>query len=444
MAAGFLLLAAAPGFAGDVLSASGSLQLSGVIPLNSSSATEIPSLLGRLKLDTPPGNWYVHARLEGGWDGTVHLPAQDHAILKNFEKVYQSNTPYLEIKELYGAFSTERLELRAGIQRFSWGRLDEYPVNDLLNPWDYTRFIRKPLEDRKIGVPSLSARLGKDDWSLEAVWVPLFVPYRLPLPNERWSGFSGAAQLTTATGITVEPDEAVLPGRILNNSSVGLRLRQTGPVDWSINLFHGYDPRPVFKTTRLVITPTAIDPGYQPDFHKMTSVGIDAATVAGEWSLRGEAAYSVGRYFNTRWDLWGYPLTIAPGIYPLLPNEKKSDAIDYGIGIDYRLFEECLLTMQVQQSVILDRPETLFARKLETIVWGNIKTGWLNQRLETNLNIAYNPEHSDYMVKANAMYTFNDSWKGGITAVMLAGDEQSVFGRYSRNDQLEAEIVYSW
>ena len=65
--------------------------------------------------------------LEGGWDGTVHLPVKDHSTLKYGDRVYQSTTPFLEFKELYGSYSTNFLDVRAGVQRYSWGRLDEYP-----------------------------------------------------------------------------------------------------------------------------------------------------------------------------------------------------------------------------------------------------------------------------------------------------------------------------
>ena len=68
----------------------------------------------------------------------------------------------------------------------------------------------------------------------------------------------------------------------------------------------------------------------------------------------------------------------------------------------------------------------------------------MNQKVETNLNLAYNPEHGDGMAKANAWYVFTDSWKAGITAVSFTGPPQSLFGRFSRNDQVEAELIYSW
>ncbi len=225
-------------------------------------------------------------------------------------------------------------------------------------------------------------------------------------------------------------------------------MRRSGNVEWTLNFFHGYDPKPVFRTTALVIDPrpgeVLIDPGYTPDFHKITSIGFDTAAVTGDWSIRAEAAYIMNRYYNIRRELWGYPPIPSPGATPLNPIEHKSDELDYGIGVDYRPFEDGLLTMQAQQTIIIHRPDTLYERRAETLLWANLKIGWMNQKVETNLSIAYNPEHGATMVKANAWYVFTDSWKAGIFAIDLNGPPQSIFGRYAHNDQVDAELVYSW
>ncbi|MBP1751823.1 MAG: uncharacterized protein H6Q57_659 [Geobacteraceae bacterium] len=443
-----LLFSSSACLAGDFLSISGRLDLLGVVALESDSIMEDPSFTGRLKIDTPPSKWSLHSWLEGGWDGSVKLPAKDHSLLKLYDEVYQSNTPWLEFKEFYLSFSAKDLELRAGVQRYSWGRLDEYPINDLLNPWDYTRFILRTLEDRKIGAPSLSANLNKDNWSLDAVWIPRFVPYRLAMPDERWSGVPGISALLHIPNAEVIPDEPNLPSRTFNNGVFGLRVRHAGEIEWALNFFHGYDPRPVVKTTSLVINPqpgkVLVDAGYVPDFHKMTSIGMDAAAVKGDCSLRAETAYSFNRWFNTRQELWGYPPSPGPGVFPLNPNEHKSDTLDYGVAADYRIIEDVLLTMQAQQTVVIHRPDTLYVRQFETLLWANLKVFWMNQKVETNLNLAYNPEHGDGMAKANAWYIFTDSWKAGLMMVVFTGPPQSMFGRFSKNDQVEAELVYSW
>jgi hypothetical protein len=445
----FILLIASPSFADEFPSVSGKLDLRGVEAMENDIVKEDPSLTGQFKLDTNDPTWRFHSWLEGGWDGSVKRPTQNKTVFKNYDQVYQSNTPYLEFKELYGTYSADNLDLRAGIQRFAWGRLDEYPPNDLLNPWDYTQFLRKTLEDRKIGVPSVSASVHSGEWTYETVWVPVFVPYRLPLPDERWAGASLASTISRSIpNAEITPQEPDLPDRTLEHGNVAMRIKQSGDLEWALDLFHGYDPRPMFKTTALTIMPQAgsitIDPGYVPDFHRITVVGADAAAVRGDLSFRAEAAYTFNRYLDIRRELWGYPAVPAPGIYPLNPIEQKHDVLEYGFGADYRLFEDGLLTFQAQQTWIFGNVDLLYERKVETIIWANLKAGFMNQKIETNVNVAYNPEHGDRMSKANAWYVFSDAWKAGVTYVGFTGPQQSFFGRFSRNDQAEAELVYSW
>lgn len=431
--------------ADTALSASGSLDLRGVWALESDSAKEDPGVEGRIKFDASGAKWRFYSWLEGGWDGAVTRPSRNHSLFKNFDEVYQDNTPYLEFKECYLEYAARTFGVRAGIQRFAWGRLDEYPVNDLLNPWDYTRFLRKSLENRKIGVPSLSLSAYATDWTFQTVWLPWLVPYRLSMPDERWSGVP-RIPIPNAEFTPQEPD---LPPRTPENGSVGFRARHMGDIEWAVNVFHGYDPRPVFQTTALTIMPAGtalvIDPGYMPDFHRITSLGLDAAFVTGDWSVRAEAAYSFNRFFNIRRELWGYPTSPTPGIFPLNPDTQvKSDTLDYGIGADYRPFEDGLLTVQAQQTLIFDRTDAFYERKIETLLWANLKAGFLNQKIETTLALAYNPEHGSTMSRAGATYIFTDKWKAGLTAVLFDGPAQSIFGRFARNDQVEAEMKYSW
>lgn len=412
--------------------------------LRAESVPEDPGLSGRIKLDVSASPWRLHSWIEGGWDGAVTRPSRDHSLLKSFNEVYQDNTPFLEVKELYLEHAGGLLDLRLGIQRFSWGRLDEYPANDLLNPWDYSQFLRRTLEDRKIGVPSLFAGVNAGDWTVQAVWVPVLVPYRLSMPDERWSLTSSVP----APNAEIIPAEPVLPPRRTRNGSIGLRVLHAGGIEWAVDFYHGYDPRPVFRSTSLTIVPLGgkllIDPGYVPEFHRITSLGLDGATVLGNLSIRAEAAYSWNRVFNVRTELWGYPAAPLPGSYPLDPAELESDALDYGIGADYLPFEDVMLTVQAQQTVIFDRTDALYDRRVETLVWTNLRIGWMNQKIETNVAAAWNPEHGAVMSKANAYYTFSDSWKAGVTGILFDGPPQSFFGRYARNDQIEAEIITAW
>ncbi len=441
-----ILLLASPSFADDSLS--GRLVLRGVEELDDESAPEDPGISGRIKLDVDGPAWLLHSWLEGGTDGTVRRPKRDNSLFRSYDEVYQDNTPYLEFKELYVARSIGDADIKLGIQRFTWGRLDEFPPNDLLNPWDYSQFIRKSLEDRKIGVPSVSGTLNSGDRTYEAVWQPFLVPYRLAMPDERWSGTGISSKLSQMPNAEVIPQEPDLPEREFKHGNLGLRTIARGEVEWAVNMYHGYDPRPVFRTTGLVIVPLSgklvIDPGYEPSFHRITALGLDAAAVRGDFSLRAETAYVFNKYYNTRTELWGYPAAPTPGAHPLNPIEVKSDTLEYGIGFDYRPFEDGMITAQAQQTMILRHRDTLYERNIETLIWANLKVGWMNQKLETSAILAYNPEHGAHMAKAGASYVFTDYWKAGLTAVFFNGPEQSSFGRYSANDQVDAELTYSW
>ena len=442
-----LLGAAVPPLAAeDDISVSGRLSSRASLALDDSSIKEDPSLTGRLLIDARQSIWRLYTWLEGGWDGTVASPNSDHAILKDLDTVYQDNSPYLEVKDLYAERALAGIETRVGIQRFAWGRLDEYPINDLFNPWDYRQFLMKSLEERKIGVPAVSATMSRSDWSGQFVWVPWLVPYRLPGSHERWSLFPATSASPETSGPAFMPLEPDLPARTLKNGSAGLRWQTLGEVEWAVNLFHGFDPRPSFGMTTGAVTArdNTNTLAIVPSFHRITSMGLDAALVAGDWSLRAETAYACNRTFTIRRELWDnpQPQSAAPSTLPAL--EVTSDTLDYGIAADYRPFEDGLLTLQAQQIVILDRPDTLNDQTVETLLWANLKVGWLNQKVETSLNLAWNPEHGATMIKAGAYYILTDFWKIGLTGLLLNGPPQSIFGRYAMNDQVVLEVVYSW
>lgn len=440
-----LLVLAGSALGYETVTTSGRVSGRGVASLDSAGVDEGPSLIGRLEVDARPAAWRLHALVEGGWDGAVRDQEGDQLVFKNFTRVYQDRSPFVDFKELYLQRGTAAFDCRIGIQRFAWGRLDEYPVNDLLNPWEYNRFLVKPLEERKIGVPSVSIESTRSDWTTQLVWAPWFVPYRLADPEARWSvlpvtGFGPEAEV-----IATEPE---LPARTLGNGSFGARIQHSDQIDWALNFFHGYDPRPVFRTTTLRVTQTGdrmlVDPGLAPSFHKITTLGVDGAVILGDVSLRAEAAYTLGRTFNLRQELWGLPTTLAPGVFALNPVEIARDTLDYGIGVDYRLIEDWLLTVQAQQTEIFDRPDTLYDRERETLLWVNLKVSWLNQRLETNLNLASNPEHGATMVRPSVSYTLSDTWKLSVNGLLLDGPPQSIFGRYAPNDQVELMVTRTW
>ena len=420
------------GGAEDAFTVSGRLKLSEDYAVDRHSKRENPEWAARLILDDQRTAWHLHAWMEGSWE--LNQDDQQVTAFKYFDRVYGNEPRSFDPKELFAERKAMGIDWRMGVQRFSWGRLDEYPINDLFNPWEYDQFIIKPMEERKIGVPAVSAGFGRLDWSAQLVWVPWLVPYRLPSPESRWA----------LTATDQEPD---LPARTLDNGAFGVRVQWMSEIESALSFFHGYDPRPVFgRTFRAGIDSKTGWGGFDfvPAFHKITSVGMDAATVIGPVSLRGETAWTSNRVFNIHPALWSDSELQSLETSGLSSIERECDTLDYGLAADYRPFEDGLLTLQAQQTAMLSRPDSLYERPFETLLWANLKVDWLNQKVETHGNLAYNPEHGASMIRAGVTYVFTDSWKTNLTAVILSGPPQSLFGRYAINDQIRLELVYQW
>ncbi|MGC8493549.1 MAG: hypothetical protein ACP5SH_17650 [Syntrophobacteraceae bacterium] len=187
-----------------------------------------------------------------------------------------------------------------------------------------------------------------------------------------------------------------------------------------------------------------IDPGFVPSFHRITSLGTD-----GDWSLPWEGAFAFNRFFDVREQLWGYPEILTPGVFPLNPIENRRNTLDYGLAADYRLgdnrfLQNAVLTLQAQQTLIIDRPDTLYQKEVETLLWGSLIALRKNHRIELSLTLAYNPEHGDWMFKPGAYYVFTDSLKAGVIRLVLRGPSQSLFGAYSDNEQVEIQTIWSF
>jgi hypothetical protein len=87
----------------------------------------------------------------------VHFPPRP-CPAQQIDEAHQSNTPFWN-QELYVGYAANDLSCGRN-PAFCLGRLDEYPINDLLNSGLH-RLILRPLEDRKIGVPVRESEQGQ-------------------------------------------------------------------------------------------------------------------------------------------------------------------------------------------------------------------------------------------------------------------------------------------
>src|SRR5205809_909202 len=177
-----------------------------------------PGALLDLHLDGRATPWLgahldLRTRIGGPFEG-------GHPGVYNFDHEFQNRTPSLEASEAWADVHLKRADLRLGIQKFAWGKLDGVPPTDVVNPRDYHDPLVEDFEERKIGIPALAGtyylpdlpRLGLAELRATLVYVPLAVPPRLALREERWFPAS-----------TVPPSQLVVP-RAVASRALGVPL----------------------------------------------------------------------------------------------------------------------------------------------------------------------------------------------------------------------------
>jgi MMPL family len=228
------------------------------------------------------------------------------------------------VHDAYVEVKAGRVDLRAGLARVVWGRLDEIQPTDVVNPLDVSKFFFEGRSEARLPVALVSGRIYLSNAaSIEAIYVPIFRRGRFDQLEESSSPFMpvlaippglgpcAALECPTVPPILIERDPGVRAG----NGQAGARLSSTiGRLDWSVAAFRGFEPFALYEALPSGIAGPLLVGTTHPRF---TMVGGDFETVRGEWGLRGEVAAFVDDNFQSP------ALAIVPGA-----------SLDAGLGVD--------------------------------------------------------------------------------------------------------------
>jgi len=151
-----------------------------------------PGALLDTQVDVVARSWL---RGHADWRARIGGPFEGgHQGIYNFVHAFQNRSPSLELSEMFADIRSRDADFRIGIQKFDWGKLDGVPPTDVLNPRDYHDPFVAALEEAKIGVPAVEVTyylpeapsLALTQPRATLVYVPIAVPSRLPLLEERW------------------------------------------------------------------------------------------------------------------------------------------------------------------------------------------------------------------------------------------------------------------
>ena len=429
--------------------------------------------------------------LESVVSGAYGGPATDStgAGIYTLDQVFQSRSPSLELEEAFLDWHTASFDVRVGKQKFAWGKLDRFQAVDVLNTERYSDLLLEE-DERKIGAPALQVSYSlperfspTEESRFTVVWIPQYLPFRFPRPEERW--FPPAGMPPSMISIpsfpcvnrTVEAFDAPVGFATSNRSAPDFEPENwgyaarfsgyAGGLDYGLYYYHGFDSQPAF---RLSATASGVLDTSQPNDYLVTAAtrlrpvfrqidlwGADAAYAWGPLTMRAEGAFVRGRPFSRDLrSLIADPTQLAPQIcaafdhfdrgdptaeIDLPPSFVERNAFEWGVGVDYDLFGYLLL-VQVNQTDVLDNDIDLLIEDIETRVLANLRKTFLHDDLTAQL-IAQRAIESEYTLLLPRL-TYQ-VWRGlqvRVGYLMIGGRTSSVIGQYRKNDEAFFRIRY--
>lgn len=448
----------------------GKLELLDVERVETDNPYQDPEGKLRLRLGTDLAS---HFRLQTDLTGTAggtprHSP---RAGVYDYDHVLQDISPSLEVGEAYLDYYSPRLEVRAGLQRFAWGKLDGIQPNDLLNPEKFYDPVLEEENDRKIGIPAIAPTFYlpapssmPSDLRLTAVWEPIFVPYYFPDQDERWYPPLGRVpRQSRVLGFTSNNQARFvnrpLPSRSLEHGTFALRM--TGLIvgaDFGLYYFDGYDTAPTLDVSargfvRLdPLNPQGFDVRSEieifPVFDRIRSAGADLAYSMLGATFRAEAAYVMGRgYPRSIRDVVARPeqigtldtILLAAGREQevpvrLEPASVRRDGIEWGVGGD-TLWGDTFVLLQVNQTAILDNHVDLLISNFETRLAMTVRRSFYDDKLKAELIGLYGIQGVYGIAHPRVTYSVNDHVDVRVGYLLIEGHEKSILGQYKANDE---------
>lgn len=463
----------------------GRLETLGVVRLDHPSRRQRP--LGRIDLWAEQSllrrlRWKLAAT--GRWGGTIENASG--AGLIDFGHSYQNVDPSLQLDEAWVEWLGDDFEVRAGNQRFTWGRLDGVKPNDQLTPFRYYDPLITDEQDAKIAVPALtlsyffpSSWRGflPDDARVTLVWEPIDVPWLFPLEDERWfppaAGPEGALFIPMLDDVTPDPCPCLVsveqtprnsdpPARRFDNGNLGLRISgRTAGVDWSVVYFDGFDPTPAFTVpVRLALTddPSTADvfeatalTELRPAYRRYRSIGADASAVFGPITTRFEAAWRFRRPWVRDVRRLSDDILASPDdVRALLAGETvtldafvERDAVEWGAGADYTI-AGYLPLLEVYQVILLHNDTPLLIRNVDTRLAASVRKRWLADRLETQVLGLWGIESGYEVVRLEAGYAVTDQLELRAGVLGIWGNAFTLLGQFKKNSEAYARIRFSF
>ena len=344
----------------------------------------------------------------------VSLNATYNAILKE-------RTGF-ELREAYLDHTENHWGLRAGRQLVIWGAADGLRITDLVSPLDMTEFLAQDYDDIRMPVNALRLFVFNDKVRVEAIAVPAFEGYVLPVDaSNPWSVLPTGSPLPV-----VWNDTGSRPAFHLSNFEYGGRLSVTLPgVDFSLSGLYTWNKMPVIQ-----YAPSPTEITVSPQYYRMGFVGGDISKPLGQFVLRGEAAYNIDKHFSYKPETMRQP-------------QQGFRSLNWLVGVDWYAPSEWMLSAQFSTENIFGYEDCIMQERNNILATLNISKKLFNSTLQLSDFTYFDVSNKGWFSRFAADYALSDQihllagfdWFGG---------DKGIFGIYKNNSEVWVKAKYSF
>ena len=379
-----------------------------------------------------------------GYDGSFPGSLKGN-LRENWSQSYMARTFLL--RELWVDFRIGGLDLKLGKQQVAWGKTDGYKLLDILNPTDYREFLLMDSEDSRIPIWMANIKYYfTPKHNVQFIWMPNYEPNFQALPGSIWAlNPVNSVQLLGTSPIAHVVGKK--PANTLQNSDIAFRYEgQIGEkFDFTVNYLHRWDQNNVFPALiRIIPAPFTLvfleEPERQNIFGGSFTTTFDNLLGMEDLVIRGEVAYF---YHKT--------------MYMLEPNNfhpVKRDNLQAVIGFDKNVWflgKAWMVSLQVFEDLIFNYPgfpiSSLGGGKQKTheeSFTALVGTDFSNQRWKPDVLFIWNLTQNGGWVRPRVSYEISDKLKATVGFNVFWGKQDDSFGQMTVNDQVFAEIKWSF
>lgn len=325
--------------------------------------------------------------------------------------------PRVSIRRLTATINRGTLSIDIGKQFIRWGKADIVNPTDRFAPRDFLNVIDNEL----LAVRGARAVLDLGSNTLDAVWVPVFTPSRLPLLNQRWTAVESSVDLEARN------EDDVFPRR----SQVGVRWgRLGGGHEYSVSFYDGVNHLPNLVPQ---FPPVDAPPGVP-----IVIIFLDDIDVIRRYpSLRmygGDGAVPT-RWFTAKGEV----------AYFTSSTQTSDEYVLYVAQIERQTGEWLLVGGYAGEVVTARRSSLTFAPDrgtARTILGRASYTIDVNRTAAVEVAIRQNG-HGLY-VKGEFSQARGQHWRATVAGALIRGAPDDFLGQYRRNSHVGLSLRYSF